>query len=166
MSFFDELSKDSLLSKKAAGKQAGSAKKARSAAETGGNLSTRGGIAMNASGKKSDTEFGAGMAVQSQYGTQTYSVSGVSFDKISETQARITYTGLLAKSGADKVIGVYGYGSNQRWEDVSEVVMTRDATGAFTATIPIITGKNVNIAFKDSAENWDNNSGLNYTFVN
>jgi len=120
----------------------------------------------SARGKTSDAEFGSDMAGPSQYGTQTYSHAGVSFDKLSEDQAKICYSGLLAKSGADKVIGVYGFGSNQRWEDVSEVVMTKDATGAFTATIHIVHGKNVNFAFKDSAENWDNNSGLNYTFVN
>lgn len=113
-----------------------------------------------------DTEFGTDMAVASQYGSQTYSHAGVTFDKLSESEARIRYAGLLAKSGADRVIGVYGFGSNQKWEDVSEVVMTKDTTGAFTATIPITRGKNINFAFRDSAENWDNNSGLNYTFVN
>jgi len=165
MSFFDELSKDTFSSKKAEGKN-GSAKKARKASETGEHLSGSSGIVMNPSGKNADTEFGSDMDGHGQYGTQTYTHAGVSFDKISDSMARITYSGLLAKSGADRVIGVYGYGSNQRWEDVSEVVMSKDSKGAFTATIPIVSGKNVNFAFKDSAENWDNNFGLNYTFVN
>lgn len=133
---------------------------------SGRNAYAEFGDELSAKGKASDTEFGSDMASATQYGTQTYSHAGVSFDKLSESEARICYSGLLATSGADKVIGVYGFGSNQRWEDVSEVVMTKDATGAFTATIPIVRGKNVNFAFKDSADNWDNNSGLNYTFVN
>jgi len=134
--------------------------------EEGAHASDYSGIAINASGKDADTEFGSDMAGVAQYGTQTYSHAGVSFDKLSESEARICYSGLLSKSGADRIIGVYGYGSNQNWEDVSEVVLSRDATGSFTATIPITRGKNVNFAFRDSAENWDNNSGLNYTFVN
>lgn len=168
MSFFDELSRDSFLSKKAANKQSSAARRTRKGVEAkDAPANFNSGIAMNASGKQ-DTEFGSDMAGSgySQYGTQTYSHAGVSFDKLSESEARISYSGLLSKSGADKVIGVYGYGSNQSWEDVSEVVLAKDYTGGFTATIPISRGKNINFAFKDSAENWDNNSGLNYTFVN
>lgn len=134
--------------------------------DSGRNAFAEFGAELSAKRKTSDTEYGSDMTGPSQYGTQTYSHAGVSFDKLSESEAKICYSGLLAKSGADSVIGVYGFGSNQKWEDVSEVVMTRDATGAFTATIPIVRGKNVNFAFKDSADNWDNNSGLNYTFVN
>lgn len=198
MSIFDDLTRDSFLSKKAAGKQSSAARRKRDAeiasefaekkdAEVardavsgaksrgfsiapgqreGTPASDNSGIAMNASGNNTDTEFGSDMAGVAQYGTQTYSHAGVSFDKLSESEARIYYSGLLSKSGADRVIGVYGYGSNQNWEDVSEVVLTRDTTGSFTATIPITRGKNINFAFRDTAENWDNNSGLNYTFVN
>lgn len=101
----------------------------------------------------------------SKYGIQSYSKSGVSFEKISETQAEISYSGLLAKCGAQEVHGVYGYGSNQNWEGVSSIQLTKEGD-AFRGIIPIEHGKNINIAFKDSAENWDNNSGMNYTFVN
>jgi len=101
----------------------------------------------------------------SKYGIQSYSKSGVAFEKLSETQAQIVYSGLLAKCGAQEIHGVYGYGSNQNWEGVSTVQLTKEGD-VFRGIIPLEQGKNVNIAFKDSAENWDNNSGMNYTFVN
>ncbi len=102
----------------------------------------------------------------SRYGIQSYSKSGVAFEKLSETQAEISYSGLLAKSGAQEVEGVYGFGSNQNWEGVSTLQFKKEGEDSYKALIPIEQGKNINIAFKDSAENWDNNSGMNYTFVN
>ena len=102
----------------------------------------------------------------SRYGIQSYSKSGVTFEKRSDTQAAITYSGLLAKNGAQEICGVYGYGSNQNWEEVSTLTLNKEGDGSFMAVIPVEHGKNVNIAFKDAAENWDNNSGMNYTFVN
>ncbi|MGI6085921.1 MAG: carbohydrate-binding family 25 protein [Acetivibrionales bacterium] len=102
----------------------------------------------------------------SRYGIQSYSKSGVSFEKLSEAQGEVSYSGLLAKSGAQEVYGVYGFGSNQNWEAVSTLQFKKEGENLFRAIIPIEQGKNVNIAFKDSAENWDNNSGMNYTFVN
>ncbi|NLM74251.1 MAG: carbohydrate-binding family 25 protein [Clostridiaceae bacterium] len=98
-------------------------------------------------------------------GVQSYSKAGVVFEKISENHARINYNGLLANCGAQRIIGVYGFGSNQKWENVSQAEFSKDGTG-FSAIIPIEQGKNLNVAFKDGAENWDNNSGMNYTFVN
>ncbi|NLP00321.1 MAG: carbohydrate-binding family 25 protein [Clostridiaceae bacterium] len=102
----------------------------------------------------------------SRYGIQSYSKSGVAFEKLSETQAEISYSGLLAKSGAQEVHGVYGFGSNQNWEGVSTIQLKKEGEGTFKAVFPIEQGKNINVAFKDSVENWDNNSGMNYTFVN
>ena len=70
------------------------------------------------------------------------------------------------KSGAQEVQGVYGFGSNQNWEGVSSIQLKKEGEGTFKGVLPLEHGKNINIAFKDSAENWDNNSGMNYTFVN
>ncbi len=117
--------------------------------------------------RMADEEIASDMMTEtSQYGTQTYTHAGVVFNKISDREAKIDYTGLLKISGATEVTAVYGYGSNQNWENVSSVTLSKDASGRFIATIPIESGKNVNLAFKDAAQNWDNNSGLNYTFVN
>jgi len=106
------------------------------------------------------------MSDVSRYGIQSYSKAGVTFEKLSETQGRISYSGLLAKSGAQEICGVYGYGSNQNWENVTTLQFRKEGDGSFHAIVPIEQGKNINIAFKDPAENWDNNSGMNYTFVN
>ncbi len=112
-------------------------------------------------------EFSEGLMNDvSRFGIQSYSKAGVTFEKLSETQAKINYSGLLAKSGAQEISGVYGFGSNQTWEDVSQLTMNKESEGSFSAVIPVEQGKNVNLAFKDSVENWDNNSGMNYTFVN
>ena len=134
MSIFDDLTRDSFLSKKAAGKQSSAARRKRDAeiasefaekkdAEVardavsgaksrgfsiapgqreGTPASDNSGIAMNASGNNADTEFGSDMAGVAQYGTQLFH-AGVSFDKLS-SEARIYYSGLLSKSGADRVI--------------------------------------------------------------
>lgn len=102
----------------------------------------------------------------SKYGIQSYSKSGVTFEKMSEIQAKIMYSGLLIKSGAQEVDGVYGYGSNQNWENISTISLKKEAADSYMGIVPIEYGKNINMVFKDSAENWDNNSGMNYTFVN
>lgn len=111
-------------------------------------------------------EYAEEISDVSRFGIQSYSKAGVTFEKLSETQARIKYDGLLAKSGAQSITGVYGFGSNQKWENVSMAEMKKDGDGSFNAIIPVEQGKNINIAFKDPADNWDNNSGMNYTFVN
>lgn len=117
--------------------------------------------------KKFKEEFSEGlMSDVSRFGIQSYSKAGITFEKLSDTQAKINYTGLLAKSGAQEVMGVYGFGSNQKWEDVSTLNMNKEGEGSYMGIIPVEQGKNINLAFKDTAENWDNNSGMNYTFVN
>jgi hypothetical protein len=121
--------------------------------------------------KKEDSDFNEEfsdylMNDVSRFSIQSYSKAGVSFEKLSETQAKISYSGLLAQSGAQDVSGMYGFGSNQKWENVNTLNLTKESDGTFAATVPIEQGKNINWAFRDSAENWDNNSGMNYTFVN
>lgn len=122
----------------------------------------------DAAGKQTfKEEFSENLASDvSRYGIQSYSKAGVTFEKLSETQGKISYSGLLAKCGAQEVCGVFGYGSNQNWENVKIIQFNKEAEGAFQAIVPIEEGKNINIVFKDPAENWDNNSGMNYTFVN
>jgi hypothetical protein len=41
--------------------------------------------------------------------------------------------------------------------------MIRTNSG-FEATIPAANAEHLNVAFKDSINNWDNNSNRNYTF--
>ena len=96
--------------------------------------------------------------------SQRYQSNGVIFTKVSDNTATLKYDGLLAKYGADDVYTVYGFGNNTNWENVQTIRMNRFGN-SFHTDIPTMHGKNVNIAFKDSADNWDNNSGMNYTFI-
>ena len=98
------------------------------------------------------------------FDNQRYAENGVSLSKVSDHTATLKYDGLLAKSGADDVYTVVGYGSNTKWENVQCIRMNRFGN-SFHADVPAMHGMNINVAFKDSAENWDNNSGMNYTFI-
>lgn len=75
---------------------------------------------------------------------------------------RVTYDGLLSKSGATEVFAHIGYGT-QKWDDVTDIKMSQIAN-CFEATFPVNETSNLNVVFKDSANNWDNNSGKNYSF--
>ncbi len=88
-----------------------------------------------------------------------YVENGITFQK-KKQGIKLTYDGLLAKSGADAVYASYGYGD--KW--LSRAVHEMNRTGhGFEITIP--TNENVtHVAFKDSADNWDNNNGKNYSF--
>jgi len=111
--------------------------------------------------EKFKEEFSEGF---DSFGSQPYENNGVYFTKVSDDMATIKYDGLLAKCGADDVYTVVGYGSNNQWEDVQTIRMNRFGN-SFHADIATKPGRNVNLVFKDSAENWDNNSGMNYTFM-
>lgn len=79
---------------------------------------------------------------------------------------KLSYDGILAKSSAQDIYAVVGYGDNNNWEDVGYFPMQKTAPQNFELlTFRKKTGE-VNIAFKDSAGNWDNNSGKNYVFYN
>lgn len=76
-------------------------------------------------------------------------------------KVKIIYDGLLAKNGATHVFAHVGFGS--RWEHVDDYRMDKTTTG-FETTVPVISGDTINLCFKDCAENWDNNTGKNYSF--
>lgn len=73
----------------------------------------------------------------------------------------VKYKGLLYNKGADTVYMHMGYGTT--WDKTKDVKMTKTMEG-FEAEIPLQSHEKLNVAFKDSADNWDNNSGLNYSF--
>lgn len=111
--------------------------------------------------EKFNEEFSEGLDA---FGSQPYQNNGVTLTKVSDNTATIKYDGLLARCGADDVYTVVGYGSNDHWEEVQTIRMNRFGN-SFHADVSTKPGSNVNLAFKDSAENWDNNSGMNYTFM-
>ncbi|NLY44003.1 MAG: carbohydrate-binding protein [Clostridiaceae bacterium] len=74
---------------------------------------------------------------------------------------KVIYKGLLYQSGADEVYMHVGYGNN--WDNVMDIKMKRTENG-FEGTLPMLKCDNIKIAFKDSADNWDNNAGRDYSF--
>jgi len=76
-------------------------------------------------------------------------------------KVKLIYDGLLAKSGASDVLAHVGFGD--RWDYLYDYRMQRTSTG-FETTVPVTNSDTMNVCFKDCANNWDNNSGKNYTF--
>lgn len=76
-------------------------------------------------------------------------------------KVKIVYDGLLAKCGATDVFAHVGFGS--KWENIYDYRMQKTSTG-FEVTVPVLKTDTLNVAFKDCANNWDNNSGNNYSF--
>lgn len=95
---------------------------------------------------------------------QLYEDNGVEVSKTPISvgdEVTLLYSGLLAKSGAEMVYAHIGYGDN--WEEKAFIPMQKD-NDVFKATIKVNHPDSLNIAFKDSGENWDNNSHSNYSF--
>jgi hypothetical protein len=89
---------------------------------------------------------------------------GVTF-RTSGDNLRITYNGLLSRSGAQEVYAVVGYGSNDNWQDVKTYPMDNAGGNTFEFSVPAEENEQVNIVFKDNAGNWDNNTGKNNSFT-
>ena len=73
----------------------------------------------------------------------------------------IGYKGLLLTSGASQVYMHVGYGEN--WDYCEDIPMIF-SDGMFKVKLKVREEGQLGIAFKDPAENWDNNSGQNYCF--
>src|SRR5690554_6814227 len=71
---------------------------------------------------------------------------------------RLVYDGILVKSGAKDIFAVIGYGKNDKWEDTTQYQMHNTDGSIFELLMPEKNGRRMNIAFKDGADNWDNNS--------
>jgi len=75
----------------------------------------------------------------------------------------IFYNGLLHDSGADQVWLHVGYGDAGNWRNVNDYRMEYTDYG-WVKKLKVENEKRLNICFKDSANNWDNNNGLNWSF--
>jgi len=78
-------------------------------------------------------------------------------------RVEIKYKGLLAKGGADQVYLHAGFGLNNQWESAMDIKMEKDDE-CWKTDCAVETDKRFYICFHDSAENWDNNNGLNWGF--
>lgn len=76
-------------------------------------------------------------------------------------KVKIVYDGLLSKNGAVHVYAHIGFGSG--WDYIQDIPMSKTGTG-FETTVPVMKSDILNLAFKDCANHWDNNSGMNYSF--
>ncbi|WP_031515560.1 carbohydrate-binding protein [Desulfofalx alkaliphila] len=76
----------------------------------------------------------------------------------------VYYNGLLAQSGADAMYLHYGYGDANRWTTTNDLRMAKTGWG-FVKTLKVPeAGTRLNFCFHDSANNWDNNNGKNWSF--
>lgn len=79
----------------------------------------------------------------------------------SSDRIKVVYDGLLHRSGATDIYAHVGLGS--KWSNPYDYKMHK-TMGGFEAMIPVTNDESLHIAFKDCANNWDNNSGDNYHF--
>ena len=83
-------------------------------------------------------------------------------DKLIENSTvKISYTGLLFQNNSEKVFMHYGFGNN--WDNLTEVEMTKTELG-YQAEITLNSKEPLNLCFKNSNDEWDNNSSNNYSF--
>lgn len=71
----------------------------------------------------------------------------------------VIYSGLLSKKGADKVYLHYGFDG---WNNVNTIAMSEAQNGVYTAKLKVDGDREINFCFKDDANNWDNNYGINW----
>ena len=105
--------------------------------------------------KKSTTTKVSSRSSVNQYKNNGITISPANFstgDKI-----KVTYTGLLSQSGANEVYAHIGWGES--WENVDDIKMSKTKTG-FSTTFTAYNSA-LNLCFKDTCDNWDNNDGNN-----
>jgi hypothetical protein len=80
-------------------------------------------------------------------------------------QISIKYSGMLAKAGAEQLTLRMGYGHDQ-WNGISDVPMSKVEDKAFETKveIPFEQCSRLQFCFVDSAGNWDNNQGRNWSY--
>lgn len=75
----------------------------------------------------------------------------------------VLYHGLLRSAGADQIWLHAGYGEARNWHDISDYRMEYTDYG-WAKTFKVEDASRLNLCFKDSANNWDNNNGFNWSF--
>ncbi len=79
-----------------------------------------------------------------------------------QESVEIVYNGLLPRSGATEVYARVGF--DEDWRTTQDYSMRKTDYG-FETTLHIPQyAETLKMCFKDAANNWDNNSGANYTF--
>jgi len=73
----------------------------------------------------------------------------------------VVYDGLLAHSGADQIYLHCGFGSD--WHNKADIPLFKTSRG-WENTFKVSDIHTMNFCFKDSANNWDNNNGKNWSY--
>jgi hypothetical protein len=76
---------------------------------------------------------------------------------------KVTYSGLLAKSGAAEIYLHAGVAKQHQWSNTSDSKM-ENRSGIWTVNLQVQEGETFDFCFKDSANNWDNNNGYNWSY--
>jgi hypothetical protein len=95
--------------------------------------------------------------------SQPYADNGIKLSKLTLSvgdQLEITYKGLLSNGGADEILLYGGYG--EEWNEKILIPMTKDDE-YFKVKFKLEYEGVFHFTFKDPANNWDNNSGENYS---
>ncbi|MDA8096937.1 MAG: carbohydrate-binding protein [Clostridia bacterium] len=113
------------------------------------------------------TNFGTGAAKLERYDHADYP-GGVVVDPTPITAGQETtffYNGLLAQSGADQVYLRIGFGPFDNWYDVRDLRMSKTAYGWVKTLEAPTNWDRLSFCFRDSANNWDNNGGANWSWA-
>ncbi|HBV96772.1 MAG: hypothetical protein JL50_15670 [Peptococcaceae bacterium BICA1-7] len=91
-------------------------------------------------------------------------IHGVSVKPMTESgrEVKIRYKGLLAESGASGVLMHFGFGEQEGWKKVDSKQMEKTFDG--WEAIVAMEDSQLNFCFRDIAQNWDNNNGLNWIY--
>lgn len=97
--------------------------------------------------------------------TFSRAINGVQVKPLEESgqRVRIRYNGLLPALGSTAIVMHYGFGQSDRWSDVDNADLEKTPEG-WESTIVLKNNKQLNFCFRDSAFNWDNNSGHNWVY--
>lgn len=83
-------------------------------------------------------------------------------DKLIENSiVKISYTGKLFQENSEEVFVHYGFGNN--WDNLNEIQMEKTELG-FQAEIELKSDETLNLCFRNSNNEWDNNDSQNYIF--
>ena len=83
-------------------------------------------------------------------------------DKLIENSTiKISYTGKLFQNNSEEVFVHYGFGNN--WDNLNEIKMEKSELG-FQAEIELVSDDTLNLCFRNTNNEWDNNDGQNYIF--
>lgn len=76
--------------------------------------------------------------------------------------AKIVYNGSLGNAESDEVYIHLGFGL--MWDNLTEIKMQKTNDG-YIAEVPMVKADTLSFCFRDTKNNWDNNSCRNYTYA-